>query len=295
VSAKPVALVIDDDRDTVDLLEIVLTQAGFSVISASNGPAGIQLALQHRPVLATIDVTMPDMNGLEVTRRIREAMSTYIVIISSRSQEHDILAGFDAGADDYVPKPIRPRELQARLVAVARRPVEAAAGVPAVAWAPAAEDAERSELLRNVAAGQPLGFAETEVHAEKEGKDGRYGMLELGMRFVGSWIEFSGLRINPARELLVVDDRIVDVSPEEFKLIETMLYAGTLTLTARQLALRYRGESELAPSTRRDQDQAWFDYTLPKLLRRIGDDAPVPRWFFVFNGQLKLVRPPKDA
>ena len=142
----PVALVIDDDQDTVDLLQIVLAQAGFAVISASNGPDGIALALEHRPALATIDVTMPDMNGLEVTRRIREVTGTgmYIVIISSRSQEHDILAGFDAGADDYVPKPIRPRELQARLAAVARRPVEAVSGVAAVAWAPAAEDAARS-------------------------------------------------------------------------------------------------------------------------------------------------------
>jgi hypothetical protein len=68
-----------------------------------------------------------------------------------------------------------------------------------------------------------------------------------------------------------------------------------MTLTARQLALRYRGESELAPSTRRDQDEAWFDHTLPRLLRRIGDDAPVPRWFFVFNGKVRLVRPSKDV
>ena len=291
---KPVALVIDDDRDTVALLEIVLTQAGFSVVTATNGPSGIALAHQHRPVLATIDVTMPDMNGLEVTRSIREAMSTYIVIISSRSQEHDVLAGFNAGADDYVPKPIRPRELQARLAAVARRPVDAVAGAAAVAWAPAAEDVERSELLRNIAAGQSLGYAETDP-SEKEGKDGRFGMLELGMRFVGSWVDFSGLRINPARELLVIDDRIVDVSHEDFKLIEPLLYSGTMTLTARQLALRYRGESELAPSTRRDQDEAWFDHTLPRLLRRIGDDAPVPRWFFVFNGKVKLVRPSKDV
>jgi len=294
VSSKPVALVIDDDRDTIDLLEIVLTQAGFSVISASNGPAGIALALEHHPVLATIDVTMPDMNGLEVTRRIRREATgpgTYIVIISSRSQEHDVLAGFDAGADDYVPKPIRPRELQARLAAVARRPVASVSGPSTVAWAPAAENTEASDYLRNVVAGEALGDTESGTATKETGKDGRYGMLELGMRFVGSWIEFAGLRINPSRDLLVIDDRIVDVDPEEFKLIETMLYAGTLTLTFRQLALRYRGESELAPSTRRDQDRAWFDVTLPKLLRRIGDDAPVPRWFFVFDGSVRLVRP----
>lgn len=292
VNAKPVAVVIDDDQDTVDLLEIVLTQAGFAVITASNGPAGIALALEHRPVLATIDVTMPRMNGLEVTRRIRhQAADTYIVIISSRSQEHDVLAGFDAGADDYVPKPIRPRELQARLAAVARRPVEAVAGAAPVAWAPAEEDVERSEYLRNVAAGQSLGYAETEVHGAGEGKDGRYGMLELGMRFVGSWIEFSGLRINPSRELLVIDDRIVDVSPEDFKLIETMLYAGTSTLSWRQLALRYRGETEETSTRSPAEDRAWFDAELEELLSMIGDDHARPRWFRVRKGRLKLVDP----
>ncbi|MFC6342084.1 response regulator transcription factor, partial [Nocardioides hankookensis] len=121
-SVGPIALVVEDDEDTTALLEVVLTQAGFSVLTADNGADGIALAREHRPALATIDVTMPEMDGLEATRRIREFSSTYIVIISSRSQESDILAGFDAGADDYLAKPIRPVELRARLAAVARRP-----------------------------------------------------------------------------------------------------------------------------------------------------------------------------
>ena len=293
VGPTPVALVIDDDEDTVDLLETVLMRAGFQVVTATNGPDGIALALEHRPALATIDVTMPGMDGFEVTRRVREAIHTYIVIISSRSQEHDVLAGFDAGADDYIPKPIRPRELQARLAAVARRPVASVTGGPSsVAWAPAAENAERSAYLRLVVAGEPVGFVGDESLAEEdEGQDGRDGMLALGMRFVGSWIEFDGLRINPARDLLVIDDLIVDVLPEQIKLIETMLYAGTLSLTPRQLALRFRGESEETPSTTPDQDRKWFDLEIPKLLRLVGDNAVRPRWFHIDQGRLKLVDP----
>jgi two-component system, OmpR family, response regulator len=293
VSSQPVALVIDDDQDAVDLLEMVLSRAGFTVVTATNGPDGVVLALQHHPVLATIDVTMPQMDGLEVTRLVREATDTYIVIISSRSQEHDVLAGFDAGADDYIPKPIRPRELQARLAAVARRPIASVTGGPSsVAWAPAAEDPQRSAYLRLVVSGEPVGFVEGESHEEEdEGQDGRDGMLALGMRFVGSWIEFNGLRINPARDLLVIDDLIVDVLPEQITLIETMLYAGTLTLTARQLALRFRGENELAPSRSAEQDRKWFDAEIPKLLGQIGDDAVWPRWFRVDQGRLKLVDP----
>lgn len=294
VSAKPVALVIDDDQDTVDLLQIVLAQAGFSVLSASNGPDGIALALQHRPALATIDVTMPDMNGLEVTRRIRETTGSgmYIVIISSRSQEHDILAGFDAGADDYVPKPIRPRELQARLAAVARRPVETVTSAAAEAWAPAAENAERSAFVRQVLAGENVvGFEDDEsLEDDDEGLDGRDGMLDLGMRFVGSWIEFRGLRINPSRDLLVVDDRIVDVPAEQVKMIEILLYAGTHVVTARQLALRVHGETEATTTRPAEQDRKWFDFVMGGMLKRIGDDGPTPRWFRVYDGKVRLVR-----
>lgn len=291
VEPKPVALVIDDDQDTVDLLEIVLSGAGFQVVTATNGPDGIALAVQHRPVLATIDVTMPQMDGLEVTRRVREAIDTYIVIISGRSLEQDVLAGFDAGADDYIPKPIRPRELQARLAAVARRPVASVTGGPnVVAWAPAAANPERGAYLRLVVAGEPVGFTEDES-VEEKGQDGRDGMLELGMRFVGSWVEFDGLRINPSRDLLVVDDLLVDVRPEDLRLIETMLYAGTLTLTARQLALRFRGETEEDASRYATQDRAWFDAEMARLLARIGDDPESPRWFDVRNGRLKLVAP----
>ncbi|HEY0951954.1 response regulator [Nocardioides sp.] len=285
VEDRPVALVIDDDQDTVDLLEIVLTQAGFSVVSAIDGPTGIALALEHRPVLATIDVLMPGMDGLEVTRRVREATSTYIVIISSRSQEHDVLAGFDAGADDYIPKPIRPRELQARLAAVAHRPISSI--TDGSAWEPAAAHETRSVELHLVTAGEGADATAD----EQDGRDGPEGMTERGVRFVGSWIEFNGLRINPSRDLLVVDDRLANALPEQVKLIETMLYAGSLTLTARQLALRFRGETDEESTQTPEEDRAWFDAEMSDLLTMIGDPQDRPRWFHVRRGRISLVDP----
>ncbi len=282
VEARPVALVIDDDQDTVDLLEIVLTQAGFEVVTATNGADGIAIALKHRPALATIDVTMPGMDGLEVTRRVREATSTYIVIISSRSDEHDVLAGFDAGADDYVPKPIRPRELQARLAAVARRPLSSITDGSAEVWEPAAAHPPAAPHLHVVpGTGTPA----------EDGRHGPEGMAERGVRFVGSWIEFNGLRINPSRDLLVVDDRLANALPEQVKLIETMLYAGTSTLGWRQLALRYRGETEETSTRSPVEDRAWFDSEVGALLTMIGDDADQPRWFRVRKGRIGLVDP----
>jgi two-component system, OmpR family, response regulator len=310
-TARPTALIVEDDQDTVDLLEVVLTQAGFSVLTADNAADGIALAEQHAPVLATIDVTMPGMDGLEATRRIREFSSTYIVIISSRSQETDILAGFDAGADDYVPKPIRPVELRARLAAVARRPVTDLVGgdgrpAPA-AWAPAEEDAARSAYLRQVAAGAPVGVAVVEEPDEDSdedsdgdtgqdtGKDGREGMLEVGMRFVGGWVEFRGLRINPARGIVVVDDRLVDLPQEHVDLLEVLMYAGSRTLSARQLALRVRGQNEETATTTHRQDERWIDALMSGLLARIKDDGEEPRWFQALpRAKYRLVKPDQD-
>ena len=278
--AQPVALIIEDDQDTIDLLETVLSQAGFSVLSATNAADGIALAQEHQPVLATIDVTMPGMDGLEATRRIREFSDAYIVIVSSRSQETDILAGFDAGADDYVPKPIRPRELTARLSAVARRPLSAEA-----AWSPAPADPDRSEYLRLVQSG------EAETDDGQDGQDGRDGMIEVGMRFVGNWIDFRGLRINPARDIVVVDDRFVDLPPEQVRLIETLLYCGSRTLNGRQIALRLRGETEMTARTTADQDQRWVDAQMASLRSRLEDDGPDPRWIEELpRGRYRLVR-----
>lgn len=301
-SAAPVALVIEDDEDTTDLLDLVLSQAGFSVITASTGAEGTELARVHQPALTTIDVSMPGMDGLETTRRIRDFSGTYIVIISTRSAEHDVLAGFDAGADDYVPKPIRPRELQARLAAVARRPVTTFAPQPvATTWVAAAVDPERSAYHRQVVAGsKPLEVVVAEpdpptpeaVDELEDGEDGRDGMLQLGMRFVGSWIEFYGLRINPARSLVVVDDRLVDLNPRQFDLLQLMLYSGTRTRSARHLALRLRGETEETTHHQAYQDRDWIESLMENLLNRLGERHLSPRWIEARPGsRFRLVRP----
>lgn len=296
---RPVALIIEDDQDTVDLLEVVLTQAGFSVLSADNATDGVAIARQHAPVLMTVDVNMPGMSGLEATRRIREFSAAYIVIISSRAHESDILAGFDAGADDYVPKPIRPVELRARLAAVARRPVAeivGAVGSAAQGWAPAQEDAARSELLRQVAAGAPVGLALEDEDDEAAGHDGREGMLDIGMRFVGGWVEFRGLRINPARGIVVVDDRLVDLPQEQVELLEVLMYIGTRSVNARHLALRVRGLSEETATTTHRQDERWIEALMTGLRAQVKDDGPQPRWIQVLpNHRYRLVRPTEDV
>ncbi len=129
---RRVAVVIEDDLDIRYLLEQVLMQAGFSTVSTGNGEDGVRAVLAHEPVVTTLDVSLPGIDGFEVARRIRESSSTYIVMISAMGDEIDILQGLEAGADDYLVKPFRPRELRARLGAMLRRPRIAEPAAPEV-------------------------------------------------------------------------------------------------------------------------------------------------------------------
>ncbi|MBZ5737042.1 response regulator [Nocardioides mangrovi] len=305
VVTRPVALVIEDDPDVSDLLDLVLTQAGFTVHTAASGAEGVELAREHRPILATIDVQMPQMDGLEATRRIREFSSTYIVIVSTRSQESDVLAGFEAGADDYVTKPIRPRELRARLAAVARRPPTELLAGTAPAWEPAQEDAERAQLLREISEGapapipdepEPVAEVDETAPAPEGGQDGRDGMLEVGMRFVGGWVDFRGLRINPARGLVVVDDRTVELPPTQVTLLETLMYAGTRVLTSRQIGLRLRHQTEETSTSTKLQDERMVAGLVDGLRVLLGESIESPRWFEELSGtRYRLVRPDGTA
>ena len=117
-----VAVVIEDDDDIRHLLETVLTQAGFRVVATSNGADGVEAVRANDPVVTTLDVNMPGMDGFETARRIRSFSATYIVMLTALNEEIDTLQGLEAGADDYVNKPFRPRELRARIEAMLRRP-----------------------------------------------------------------------------------------------------------------------------------------------------------------------------
>jgi DNA-binding response OmpR family regulator len=135
VSEERVAVVIEDEDDIRSLLSAVLAQAGFTVHGAANGQDGLDLVQVHQPLVTTLDVNMPGMDGFETAKRIRAASTTYIVMLSARTEEIDALQGLEAGADDYVAKPFRPRELRARIDAMLRRPRHHLATAPEPATA----------------------------------------------------------------------------------------------------------------------------------------------------------------
>src|SRR5437762_10928742 len=114
-------LVVDDEPKIVGLARDYLEHAGFSVVSASDGPEALARARAERPDLIVLDLGLPKLDGLDVARALRQTSSVPIVILSGRADESDKLVGLELGADDYVTKPFSPKELVARVRAVLRR------------------------------------------------------------------------------------------------------------------------------------------------------------------------------
>lgn len=114
-------LVVDDDRTVADVVSVYLTNAGYSVVSAADGPSALELAAAHDPDLVVLDLMLPGISGLEVCRQLHERGPVPIIMLTARSGEEERIAGLQYGADDYVTKPFSPRELVARVEAVLRR------------------------------------------------------------------------------------------------------------------------------------------------------------------------------
>jgi two-component system OmpR family response regulator len=123
----PKILLIDDDPHIRDIVRFALSREGFSVLEAEDGARGLAMAGAEAPDLVLLDVMMPEMDGTEVCRRLRQHGSTPIIFLSSRDDEIDRVLGLELGGDDYVTKPFSPRELVARVKAVLRRMAPAAA------------------------------------------------------------------------------------------------------------------------------------------------------------------------
>jgi two-component system alkaline phosphatase synthesis response regulator PhoP len=114
-------LVVDDEPRIAEICRDYLQRAGFRVITASSGEDALSLARARRPDLIVLDLRLPGMDGLDVTRALRKQSNVPIIMLTARVEESDKLIGLELGADDYVTKPFSPRELVARVRAVFRR------------------------------------------------------------------------------------------------------------------------------------------------------------------------------
>jgi two-component system alkaline phosphatase synthesis response regulator PhoP len=117
-------LIVDDEEDIRELLSYNLKKEGYEVFSAENGEIGLNLMKEHKPDLVILDVMMPGMDGIEVCEAIRHTpgfQQTLICFLTARNEDYSQIAGLDAGADDYVAKPVRPKVLISRINALLRR------------------------------------------------------------------------------------------------------------------------------------------------------------------------------
>jgi len=126
--SKEQILVIEDEEDILALIHFNLVKAGYRVECATTGEEGFVKAREYSPDLVLLDLMLPGMDGLEVCRRLRKAPDTQdlpIIMLTAKSEEHDIIQGLELGADDYITKPFSPQVLVARAQAVLRRRAKA--------------------------------------------------------------------------------------------------------------------------------------------------------------------------
>lgn len=250
------AVVIEDDADVRNLLAAILNEAGFRAITAATGIDGINAVRQHDPILTTLDVSLPGIDGFEVARRIRSFSDTYVIMLSARNEEIDTLMGLDAGADDYLTKPFRPRELRARIEAMMRR--------HRTTWShrPGRPDVSVSSAPLIAAAPVPA--------PDPPAKD------------APGWLTHNGLRINGDMWLCDLDGAPVELTRSEFDLLLTLMAGKRRVISKDTLALELRGETHGAYVS--DSDRRAVEVHMANLRRKLSDNATSPRYIETVRG-----------
>ncbi len=155
---KGTIVVVDDEPNIADLVDLYLAREGFRVLKTGTGEGGVQAVKDHRPRLVVLDVGLPDVDGLEVCKRLRAISQIPVIFLTARDSEVDRVVGLELGGDDYLTKPFSPAELVARVKAVLRR-VDGGAAAEVMQCGGAAIDAGRREVRVN---GEPVEFTTKE-------------------------------------------------------------------------------------------------------------------------------------
>lgn len=250
-----VAVVIEDDADVRNLLQSLLRECGFRVYAAHDGKSGVEVVRRHNADVITLDIGLPDIDGFEVLRRIRNFSDAYIVMLTGREEEADILTALHSGADDYITKPFRLRELRARLAAVMRRPRDMVSSGTLTTPSPT----RASDSVQNN----------------------------------GSNLTHNGLTLNPRTRTVLVEGSALSLTRGEFDLLHELLGAAGGVRTKADLVLalsRECNETYISKSAER----AVKDH-IANLRRKLRDDPRSPRWLETVRGvgfRLAPVQPP---
>jgi two-component system OmpR family response regulator len=245
-STARVAVVIEDDPDIRELIATVLGQSGYTVHSADNGSAGVDLVREHAPQVCTVDVGLPDFDGFEVTRRIRLFTDCYVIMLTALSDEADTLYGLESGADDYIVKPFRPRELRARIAAMMRRP--------------------RAGVAESDATSMPTPAPAVEPRSE----DGVF--------------RHNGLVVEPLTHSALCDGRDLELTPTEFSLLVSLLEGRRRVRSKSDLVRSLRVDDWAETAFISDADERAVEVHIGNLRRKLGDSIRSPRWIETVRG-----------
>lgn len=241
-----VAVIVEDDMDVRNLLEGVLCQGGFVVHTADDGRSGVQMVRDHKPDVVTVDVGLPDIDGFEVLRRIRGFSDAYVVMLTGRSDEPDVLYALQSGADDYITKPFRPREMRARIAALMRRPRPQQDGAQPVA----------SQALLPVA----------------------------GANLSEGVFRHDGLALDARSRTVDLDGTSLILTRSEFDLLHALFRAGGAVLSRSQLVRAARDDHYLANTCISESDERAVEVHVGNLRRKLRDDPESPRWLQTVRG-----------
>jgi DNA-binding response OmpR family regulator len=246
-------VIIEDDSDIREALSVIFRGAGFSVQAFATGLEGVEAVRTFRPEVVTVDLGLPDIDGFEVARRVRLFSNAYILMLTARSQELDTLLGLEAGADDYLTKPFRPRELRYRVEALLRRP------------------RLRSDTTSLTASPLAPPTADVLRHEDPPGSSGV--------------LEHNGLRLSPVSRTVELNGAELRLTATEFDLLRVLLGGGRTVQSKEALATQVlhagkRSEDGFG----RDADDQVLQVHIANLRRKLGDAAGDPRWVETVHG-----------
>lgn len=276
-----VAVIIEDDQDIRDLIQVVLSQSGFTVHAVDRGAAGVNAVREQQPDIITLDIGLPDIDGFEVARQIREFSDCYIIMLTSRAEELDTLLGLESGADDYLTKPFRPRELRSRVAAMMRRPRASGPAMAAPDDPLVTTDFPTESLhtmMRASAMNAVLEEAEPELDGASEPAAGERSPRSDG------WLEAHGLVLDKSRWVASVDGSPVDLTRSEFDLLLALMESGQVVRTKSELARRLRAEPYDTGSYISEADERTVEVHMGNLRRKLGDNPKEPRWIRTVRG-----------
>ncbi|HET6301947.1 response regulator transcription factor [Microbacterium sp.] len=238
------AVVIEDDDVVRELLLDIFESAGFRAFGASNTVDGVDAVVEHDPLITTVDINMPGIDGLEATRRVRDRSATHIIVVSALTDEADAVLALSAGADDFVPKPFRPREFRARIEAVLRR---AKSDTPAEATAAPASE---------------IGATGAEPQA----------------------LVYDDLVVDRSTRIAARDGVDVGLTRTEFDLLVALMETGQRVRTKEELALAVRSQRGGSVAEVTDVEMRTIETHIAKLRRKLDEDPTDPRYIETVRG-----------